>query len=110
MTLSLPESVGVGDAAIINGSQSGWLFSGQMLRIRFATEFLWKPHWLVAFMLTKAFHRQIDNFAVGSTRQSLSVQLLEAIKVPIIRAEQQMEFASAVRPLWGIHRVSDGGE
>ena len=91
----------VGDAAIIHSSQSGWLFSGQMLRVRLDPKFL-EPYWVFGYMLTRLFRDHIDSYAVGSTRQSLSVQLLESIPVPVVPMDLQRHFADLVRPLWGL--------
>jgi type I restriction enzyme, S subunit len=89
----------VGDAAMVHPDQSGWLFSGQMLRVRMPEDIL-EPYWLFGYMMTRDFHQQIDNVAVGSTRQSLSVQLLEEIRIPLAPSIQQKAFANVARPLW----------
>lgn len=89
----------VGDVAIVHRSQDGWLFSGQMLRVRVSNSSV-EPYWLFGFMMTQRFREQIDNYAVGSTRQSLSVQLLEAMRIPAVGQEVQRGFAAVARPIW----------
>ncbi len=90
----------VGDAALIGPAEVGWMFSGQMLRIK-AVGLSLDPFWLAAWFLSPAFKEVIDGYAVGSTRQSLSTGILLESPMPKVPIERQVQFRKVVEPIQG---------
>lgn len=88
----------VGDAALIGTAEVGWLFSGQMLRIKVEACGL-DPFWLASWFLSPAFKDVINGYAVGSTRQSLSTGILLEVPMPKVTIESQHQFRKVVEPI-----------
>lgn len=66
----------VGESAFIYSNYEGWLFSGQMLRVRIPDNLIIQPRYLAQFYQSESFKKLIENFAVGTTRLSLNTEIL----------------------------------
>lgn len=88
----------VGSSALIPKHQAGWMFSGQMLRIRLPAELL-IPVWFAEWLKTDQFAHTIDAHAVGSTRASLNTKILGSIGFVLPPEACQALFSNFVSPL-----------
>lgn len=89
----------VGDAALVREHQVGWLFSGQMLRIRLGQTDPIDPFWLSQWYQTIEFRELISAFSVGSTRESLSTSILGDAPIPHVDTARQKSFRLVAEPL-----------
>jgi type I restriction enzyme S subunit len=89
----------VGDAALVRGSQVGWLFSGQMLRVSLTGNPLVDPYWLAQWYQTDEFQDLISAYSVGSTRKSLSTSILAVVPIPLVEPLEQASFRAVAEPL-----------
>lgn len=78
---------------IIKKTESGWLFSGRLLRIRFKKEFIC-PHFINFFFHQEMFKRYIRSVAVGGTMPSLNTSILEDVLIVLSAFAEQNEIAS----------------
>lgn len=89
----------VGQSAYIHARQSGWLFSGQMLRVRLPQQHVVNARFLAQYFQSPAFKQRIGNRAVGTTRMSLNTDLLADIPLLIPDPVLQHDFEELVKPI-----------
>jgi len=89
----------VGDTAIVPKSQVGWMFSGQMLRVRLPGGGNVLAQWLAAWYRTPQFRNAIEICAVGSTRASLNTKILAGMQFCLPSIQVQHKFAEFACPL-----------
>lgn len=81
----------VGCAALVPEHQSGWIYSGQMLRVRLPESSI-HPGWLAGWYGRSSFLNEIEAHSVGTTRASLNTKILAQMKMVLPPIELQEEF------------------
>ncbi len=79
--------------ALIAEAESGWLFSGRLLRIRVDEARVFPPHLSFQFH-TEAFKQRVLTVAVGQTMASLNTKILKGILVALPSLKEQIAIAS----------------
>jgi type I restriction enzyme, S subunit len=76
--------------ALIKEAESGWLFSGRLLRVRPAREQIYSPYLSYHFH-SETFKQRVRDVAVGQTMASLNTKILMGVKavLPPTKAEQE---------------------
>ena len=76
--------------ALIKADEDGWLFSGRLLRVRPAREYI-LPTYLSYHFHSEAFKQRVKDVAVGQTMASINTKILMGVKaiVPPTLAEQE---------------------
>ena len=77
--------------AHVNTSESGWLFSGRLLRVRIQSAQV-SPKFLSFHFHTEAFKQRVRDVAVGQTMASINTKILSGILavIPSSTKEQQL--------------------
>jgi type I restriction enzyme, S subunit len=81
--------------ALIRDSESGWLFSGRLLRVRLDGK-MNQPHYLSYHFHSKPFKQRVKAVAVGQTMPSLNTQILKGIQIVLPPEEEQQTIAQAL--------------
>lgn len=81
--------------AMIKKSESGWLFSGRLLRIRLNNQ-KESPHYLSYHFDSKPFKQRVKDVAVGQTMPSINTKILKDIKVVIPTEKEQKAIATTL--------------
>lgn len=81
--------------AIIRERQSGWLFSGRLLRIRVSQQRINSLYLSYQFH-TLPFKRRVVEVAVGQTMPSLNTQILKGVLVLVPRDKREQENISEI--------------
>lgn len=89
----------VGQSSYIRQRQTGWLISGQLLRVRVTNTSILTPRYLAQVYLQPTFIGMVENFAVGSTRPSLNTNLLRSFQFLIPPIAVQSRFEKAIEPM-----------
>jgi type I restriction enzyme S subunit len=89
----------VGRTAYVTPHQSGWLLSGQMLRVRVPAQGPVHPRYLSQVYRQPSFRASVERQALGTTRPSLNTALLESLPFLLPPRALQDTFAAAVAPL-----------
>jgi type I restriction enzyme S subunit len=89
----------VGAAAYINSRQTGWILSGKMLRVRLPVLSPLQSRFLLQQYQLPEFQKKIENHAVGSTRMSLNVKILNDLPLLLPPVPLQDQFTAFVSPV-----------
>ena len=81
--------------ALIRDSESGWLFSGRLLRVRVLRCDVHPPYLSFHFH-SEAFKQRVRTVAVGQTMASLNTQILKGIYAVLPTEEEQRAIATAL--------------
>ena len=88
----------VGNAAYVEKKHTGWLISGQMLRIRIDNPQI-NNRFISYFFLTENFKKIAASVVLGSTRDSINTQILKDISIAIPAKEEQDKIASIINAI-----------
>jgi len=86
----------VGRSAYVHPHHSGWLISGQMLRVRIPDWTALHPRYLAQVFLEKSFTEMVEGHALGTTRPSLNTSLLRAFRFLVPSKDVMTLFARKV--------------
>ncbi|MCA9317671.1 MAG: hypothetical protein KDB73_19460, partial [Planctomycetes bacterium] len=89
----------VGRSALIGPRESGWLISGQLLRVRCPRPEVLHPRYLAQAYVDPAFVSMVESHALGSTRPSLNTKLLLNFKILLPAPSAMRAFVDAVTPI-----------
>ena len=78
----------VGNTAYVEKKHTGWLISGQMLRIRIDNPQI-NNRFISYFFLTENFKKIAASVVLGSTRDSINTQILKDISIAIPAKENK---------------------
>ncbi|MCG9890828.1 MAG: restriction endonuclease subunit S [Thermosynechococcaceae cyanobacterium MS004] len=81
--------------ALIGDSESGWLFSGRLLRVRLDSK-INQPNYLSYHFHSKPFKQRVKAVAVGQTMPSLNTQILKGIQIVLPPLPEQKTIAQAL--------------
>lgn len=81
--------------ALIRDSESGWLFSGRLLRVRVLRCDVHAPYLSFHFH-SEAFRQRVRTVAVGQTMASLNTQILKGVYAVLPSEEEQRAIATAL--------------
>ena len=81
--------------ALVSGMESGWLFSGRLLRVRVLDQST-SPEYLSHYFSSEPFKRRILSVAVGQTMASLNTQLLRNVCIVLPPTLEQRAIARAL--------------
>ena len=88
----------VGNTAYVEKKHTGWLFSGQTLRIRLNHPLI-NNRFISYFFLTENFKNIASSVVLGSTRDSINTQILKDIPIPIPPRDEQDKIVSIISSL-----------
>ncbi|WP_179364923.1 restriction endonuclease subunit S [Nitrosarchaeum sp. AC2] len=88
----------VGDSAFIEKKYSGWLISGQMLRVRLNNLNI-NNRFVSLLFTTKRFQNISKSVVLGSTRDSINTQILKDMPIIIPSKHEQDKIVSIIHPL-----------
>ncbi len=78
--------------ALVRSSETGWLFSGRLLRVRLKPEKAFAQYLSYQFH-TSSFKQKVKNVAVGQTMPSLNTQILKGIDIVLPAVPEQRAIA-----------------
>jgi len=82
-------------SALVSDHETGWLFSGRLLRVR-GTSRLANPIYLNYCFKSESFKKKIYSVAVGQTMASLNTKILKSVKVSLPPPVEQTAIAAAL--------------
>ncbi|WLE99294.1 MAG: restriction endonuclease subunit S [Candidatus Electrothrix communis] len=85
-------------SALVGDYETGWLFSGRLLRVRAITRRA-KPTYLNYHFKSESFRKKIYSVAVGQTMASLNTEILKRVKVPLPTPAEQTAIATALNDM-----------
>ena len=83
----------VGSCFMATGEHSGWIISGQLLRIRLPSTEICAP-FLVCALRGDSAQDFIRGRSIGSTRKSINTRILSALRVPVPPFPEQRKIAA----------------
>ena len=81
--------------SLISKEESGWLFSGRLLRVRTLDDAIYPPYLSYHFH-SEPFKRRVRTVAVGQTMASLNTNILNAVCVVLPSTPEQHAIAEAL--------------
>ena len=81
--------------ALIKDSESGWLFSGRLLRVRL-NSLIDNPQYLSYHFHSEPFKRRVREVAVGQTMASLNTQILKGIQIILPLKKEQRAISTVL--------------
>ena len=85
----------VGRAAVVTERESGWLLSGQMLRVRLANPAI-DVKFLGYIIASHWFQKALANRLVGSTRKSINTEILSNLPMVAPPLDEQRKIAAVI--------------
>ena len=92
--------------SLVSKKETGWLFSGRLLRIRTLDNTIY-PSYLSYHFHSEPFKRRIRGVAVGQTMASLNTQILKAACVVLPTPTEQRAIADALSDVDGLLKSLD---
>ena len=87
--------------SLISKEESGWLFSGRLLRVRTLDDAIYPPYLSYHFH-SEPFKRRVRTVAVGQTMASLNTNILNAVCVVLPSTPEQHAIAEALSDVDGL--------